>query len=159
VGQVLSASDVNSWFVELAVIKPSETARANTTTMTNDPDLVLPLAGSCWYEIRGVIFYDGPTAGSSDIKWTFSVPTGNSGQYFAAHQNLSGVFAGAFQSNWTDTLTANTTGVGNRMIIEIHGITSTASSGNFRFQWAQNTSNGTNTHVREQSFLIARRIG
>lgn len=159
-GQILTSSDVNTYFVPKPVIKPSDTSRNSTTSMTNDPDLLLALAGSASYTINGVIFYSGPSAGSSDIKWTFTVPSGSNGQYFVAHQNLSGQFTGAFQSNWTDTLTANTNGVGSIMCLAIQGITVTGgSSGNLRMQWAQNTSNATNTIVQNQSYLVATRIG
>jgi hypothetical protein len=159
-GQILTSSDVNTYFVPHVIIKPSTTARASTTTLANDPDLVLALASSASYAINGVIFYDGPSAGSSDIKWTFTVPSGGSGQYFIPHQNLSGQFTGAFASNWTDTLTANTNGVGSTMTLPVGGIFQTGgSAGNLTFQWAQNTSNGTNTHVQAQSFLVATRIG
>lgn len=158
-GQILTSSDVNTWFVPIAVIKPSQTSRASTTTMTNDPDLFLGLAGSASYTINGVIFYDGATASSSDIKWTFTVPSGSNGQYYVAHQNLSGAFTGAFQSNWTDTLSANTNGVGSIMCMAIQGIIQTGgSTGNLRLQWAQNSSNATNTHVNAQSYLVATRI-
>lgn len=158
VGEVLAAADVNTWFVPLVIIKPGDTARNSTTSMSNDPDIVLALAGSSTYHIKGVIFYSGPSAGSSDFKWTFTIPTGATGQYYGAHQNLSGQFAGAFQSNWTDTDTANTNGVGTIMCLEIQGILVTSGSGNFRLQWAQNTSNATNTYVKAQSFLTAQRI-
>lgn len=159
-GQVLTAADVDAWFVPKAVIKPADTGRVSTTTMTNDPDLLLALASSASYQITGVIFYDGPTAGASDFKWTFTIPSGTSGQYSAAHQNLSGGFAGAFQSNWTDTVAANTNGVGTIMSVAIQGIIQTGgTAGNLQLQWAQNTSNGTNTHVKAQSYLVAVRIG
>jgi hypothetical protein len=159
-GQILTSSDVDTWFVPKVIIKPSQTSRASTTSMTNDPDLVLALASSASYTINGVIFYDGATASSSDIKWTFTVPSGSNGQYFVPHQNLSGSFTGAFQSNWTDTLTANTNGVGSVMCLDFAGIIQTGgSTGNLQFQWAQNSSNATNTHVNAQSYLVATRIG
>jgi hypothetical protein len=158
VGEVLASSDVNTWFVPLAVIKASDTARSSTTSLTNDPTLVLPLAGGSTYEIRGMIFYTGPSAGSSDIQWKFNMPVGNVGQYFSAHQNLSGAFAGAFQNFWTDTVTANTNGVSTVMCASIYGMTQTVSPGNMQFMWAQNTNSGTNTTVRAQSFLVAQRI-
>lgn len=158
-GQILVSSDVNTWFVPIVVIKPGQTSRASTTSMTNDPDLFLALGSSASYAVNGVIFYDGATAGASDFKFTFTVPSGSNGQYFAPHQNLSGVFAGAFQSNWTDTVTANTNGVSTIMCVGISGIIQTGgSAGNLRLQWAQNTSNATNTHVDAQSYLVATRI-
>jgi len=158
-GQILTSSDVNTYFVPKVVIKPGDTARASTTTLADDPDLVLPLGSSASYQITGVIFYAGPSASSSDFKWKFTVPSGSNGQYFAGHQNLSGSFAGSFQANWTDTLTANTTGVGVIMVIAIQGITQTGgSAGNLTLQWAQNTSSGTNDYVKAQSYLVATRI-
>lgn len=159
VGQVLSASDVNNWFVPLVVIKPAGTSRNNTTSMSNDPDIVLNLAASATYHINGVIFYDGPAAGSSDLKCTFTIPSGASGMYHNPHQNLSGGYTGTAATNWTDTVTANTNGVGNNMVFGVSGILVTASAGALHYQWAQNTSNATNTHIQAQSFLTAQRIG
>lgn len=159
VGQVLASADVNSWFVPIVTIKPSDTSRNNTTSMTNDPSLALALKAGCTYAISGVIFYSGPTAGSSDLKFTFNPPPGNNGQYFVGHQNLSGAFAGAFQNSWLDTVTANTNGVGTVMCLAFQGINAIgASDGNLQFQWAQNTSNATNTIVKAQSYLVAQRI-
>lgn len=159
VGQVLSASDVNQWFVPVAVVKPADTARNSTTALANDPDLVLNLAANSTYHVQGVIFYDGPAAGASDIKYTFTVPTGASGQYFMPRQNLSGNFAGAFSNFWTDTNSANTNSVGTFMILGVSGLLITVTAGALHFQWAQNTSNATNTRVRANSFLSAQRIG
>jgi hypothetical protein len=159
VGDVLSAADLNLWTVPLVVIKPADTARNSTTTLAADPDLVLALAANSTYQISGVILYDGPSAGASDLKWDFQIPTGASGQVFLPHQNLSGAFAGAYANNWTDNGTANTTGVGTIMVLGVQGILQTAgSSGNLTFRCAQNTSSGTNDHVKAQSHLAARRI-
>jgi len=141
------------------VIKPSDTGRSNTTSMTNDPALVLPLAASSTYKIEGVIFYDGPSAGSSDIQWTFTIPAGAAGKYWCTRQNITGAFAGAFSTFWTDTVSANTNGVSTTMVVPFEGILGTgANAGNLRFLWAQNTSNATNTHVQNNSFLLAQRI-
>ena len=124
-GQVLTAADVNTWLERNAIVKNGDTGRNSTTSMSTDPDLSLTVAASSTYYVAGVIFYAGPTAGSSDLKWTFTVPSGTTGQYTASHQNLSSQFAGAFQSNWTDTVTANTNGVGTIMTIGIQGILAT----------------------------------
>lgn len=159
VGQVLSASDVNNWFVPVTVIKPADTARNTTTSMSNDPDLVLNLAASATYEIRGVIFYDGPAAGSSDLKCTFTIPSGASGQYAVAHQNLSASYVSPFASNWTDTVTSNSNGTSTIMTYTVWGLLITTTAGAMHYQWAQNTSNATNTHIKAQSFLCAQRIG
>ena len=164
VGDVLTSSDMNVWTVPIAVIKPANTSRNTTTTVTSDPDLTLPLAASSTYDIRMLVNYDGGATGASDIKWTFTVPAGATGIYVAAHQNISGVYAGAFVNNWTDgpglsATQANTNGLGNNLGIFFNGILAVAgTAGNLTFQWAQNTSSGTNTRVFAQSYMVAQRI-
>jgi len=146
IGQVLSAADVNNWFVPIVAVKPADTGRATTTAMTADPDLLLPVAANATYDISGCLFYTGPNA---------------SGQYFPCHQNISGIFTGSFAQQWTDTVTANTTGTStaNLMVVFVKGILLTSgTAGNITLSWAQNTSNGTTT-MRANSFLSAQRMG
>lgn len=168
VGDVLSAADMNIWTVPVAVVKPSNTSRNNTTTVADDPDLVLAVAASATYDIRMLVAYDGASsAGTGDLKWTFTVPSGASGTYMALHQNLSGNTAGMWTLNWTDgpninQTTANTagTGTGNQFGIFFNGLLQTAgSAGNLTFRWAQNTSGATSTRVFAQSYIAAQRVG
>jgi hypothetical protein len=166
VGDVLTAADLNVWTVPVAVFKPSNTSRNTTTSVADDPDLILPVAASTTYEVRGVIFYDGPATGTGDIKWTFSLPSGATGQYQMIHQNLTAGTAGMWQINWTDgpnltTTQANTQGTGspNILAMTFSGLLAVAgTAGNLTFRWAQNTSNGTNTRVYQQSYMVAQRI-
>ena len=167
VGDVLSASDMNVWTVPVFASKPSNTSRNSTTTVSDDPDLFLPVAAGATYVVTGVIFYDGPAAGTGDIKWTFTVPSGATGQYQMIHQNISGNTAGMWQVNWTDgpnlvTTQANAQGLGspNVLAMTLNGLLVTGgSAGNLQWRWAQNTSNGTNTRVYNQSYLCAQRVG
>lgn len=167
IGDVLTAADLDAWTVPVAAIKPSNTSRNTTTTVSDDPDLTLAVAASSTYAVTGVVFYDGPSAGTGDIKWTFSVPTSATGQYQVVHQNISGNTAGMWQVNWTDgpnlvTTQANTQGTGspNILAMTFNGLLAVAgTAGNLTFRWAQNTSNGTNTRVYQQSYFVARRIG
>jgi hypothetical protein len=152
---------MNVWTVPIAVYKTADTGRNTTTTMTADPDLVLPVASSSIYHITGCIFYTG-NATSADFKFTFTLPAGASGYYFPCRQNLSGNFTGSFGNQWTDTATANTTGTGvaNLMVVYVDGFLTTAgTAGNLTLSWAQNTSNGTNTTVKQNSILAAQRVG
>ena len=161
VGDVLSASDMNVWTVPVCVIKPADTNRNTTTTMTNDPDLVLPLAASASYDIASLILYSGAPTGTGDIKWTFTVPAGTTGRYSPIRQNFSSQYTGWALDQWTDTENAQTngTGVGQFCGAFIKGILVTGgSAGNLTFQWAQNTSSATNTIVRQNSYLLAQRI-
>jgi hypothetical protein len=161
VGDVLSAADMNAWTVPIVAAKTADTGRNTTTTMTNDPDLVVPVAAGAVYNIDGALFYTG-NAAAADLKFTFALPAGAGGYGFFCHQNVSGNFTGSFANQWTDTTSANTTGTGiaNLMVVFVKGYLTTAgTAGNFTLQWAQNTSNGTNTTMKANSFLSAQRIG
>lgn len=159
-GQVLTASDVNNWFTGPAAIKTGTTSRASTTTPTNDPDLTIALASSASYLIVAAINYDGGTGGSyGGMKMTWAVPASANFQYNATRQNPSHTFVGAFTSIGSDVLSCDTTGVGSTLVVGVSGVITTAgTAGNLVFQWAQDTSSGTNTHVLPFSFLTAARI-
>jgi hypothetical protein len=162
VGEVLSASDVNSWFVPLAAIKASDTGRSSTTVLAADPDLVLAAAASAQYDVRAVIRYKGGTNGSSDAQFQINVPSGASGFWIAQRQNISGgggVIGFADQS-FGAALNAGTSGTGNtQQIIISASVTTSASTGNITVLWAQNTSSGTATTVMTGSYIVAQRIG
>lgn len=165
VGDVLTASDMNVWTVPVAIIKPSAQTRNTTTSVADDADLILPVAASTSYHIQGLIIYDGANMSVSTdpggLKFTFSLPASATGQYLPIHQNQSGNFTGSYTSNWTDTVTAATQGVGlaNNLNVGISGVLQVAgTAGNLTFRWAQVNSSGTNTKVYAQSFLTAQRI-
>jgi len=157
-GQVLSASDVNVWFLPLNVIKPSSQAVTSSTTLVNDTALVLAVAANSTYLVHGVIEYNGANGG--DIKWTFTIPAGASGFFGATYTAAtSGNFAGGAAFAWTDTTPSQGNGTGTPMDIRITGILVIAgTAGNLQFRWAQNTSNATATTVMPNSALLAYRI-
>ena len=157
-GQVLLAADVNTWFVPIAAVKTADTARASTTTMTADPDLTMTLAANSSYQITGELFYDG-AASAADMKCTFIVPASTTGTWHPSRVNpsLQGIYS--TPQAWTDTIQNSTTGIGTLQVVGVSGLLITAgSAGTFALSWAQNTSNGTATHMRS-GFLVARRIG
>lgn len=159
-GQILTASDVNTWFVPIIALKTAQTSRASNTTPSNDPDLTVPLAASASYIINAAINYDGGTGASyGGIKFTWAVPSGANFSYNVTRQNPSHVFVGAFNSIGSDVISADTTGVSSILVLGINGLINTGSAGNLVFQWSQDTSSGTNTHVDAFSFISATRVG
>ena len=162
VGDVLTASDMNAWTVPIIAVKPADTNRNTTTTLADDPDLVIPVTSGATYDINSFIIYSGSPSGTGDLKYTFTVPAGSSGRYSPIRQNLAGQYTGWALNLWTDVDSANTngTGAGQFVSLFVKGILITGgSAGNLTFRWAQNTSSGTNTIVRANSFLQAQRIG
>ena len=93
VGDVLSAADLNSWAVPLAAVKVVDTSRASTTTLANDPELSLAVAANVIYRFWAYLDYEGGTTGSSDIKWSFSVPAGATLRYQMIAVNTAGTLS------------------------------------------------------------------
>ena len=53
-GQVLAASDVNTWFVPLSIVN-REHSRASNTSITADPHLLLALDANAIYQVEALI--------------------------------------------------------------------------------------------------------
>jgi hypothetical protein len=160
VDTAIAAATATQFVVPIAARKATDEGRASTTTLANDTSLVLTgLVSGAVYQVLGMIFYDGGAGGSAGhIKWKFTVPTSSTGSYGVPHQNESLVTALPQQQLWTDTLTAGTNGVGTGYFLFIQGILIPGANGSLQFQWAQDASMATNTHVLTNSFLTARRI-
>jgi hypothetical protein len=161
VGQVLTASDVDSWFVPLVGYKASDTSRTSTTTAANDADLIIQLAANAIYEWRCWLNYEGGTQGSSDLKldWS-SIPAGATLRGSATYVNASGgAVTEVYISGGGGSIAAGTNGAaairGFRALGTI--VTSAAASG-FAVKWAQNTSSGTSTILHAGSILKAWRV-
>ena len=157
-GQVLTASDVNTWFVPLAKYKASDTPRNSVTALAADPDLTVSVAASAVYDVDLVLVYTGASA-AGFFQWDFDVPASATFQYLQIYQNSAGNAAVESQAAGTSSAWANTTGVGNFMAMTIKGtlIVSTT-PGTFDLKWAQHASGGTNTTLRTGSKMTLQRI-
>jgi len=160
VGDVLSAADMNAWTVPLAAIKPSDTQRNNTTSVTNDPDLQLSLAAGAVYLVEALVQYKGTTTGNSDIKFTINAPGGATGFWIDIREGIVG-FANVLSATNAFGVTDNagTNGTANLEPLFLKASVTTVGAGTLAFAWAQNTSNATNTTVTAGSILSAQRIG
>ena len=148
-GQVLTASDVNNWFVPFAGYKTSVTTRS-TLTMSIDPDLQFALSASSMYEIRAGVIY---TAASGGFKYAWTLPSGTSGGYTISLAQGTLMPLGLV---WSATQVAATDGT--VYAIQVMGALQTGSAGTFGLQWASN-SGPTSLTVGIGSYLTARRIG
>jgi hypothetical protein len=146
-GQILTASDVNNWFVPIAAFKPSATVR-NSVTLTADTDLTLSVAASAVYEISAGLIYQGAT--TVNFLFNFAVPSGAGG---GETVNLPTTTVG---QTWTTTVTA--AGSATVFGAQLMGVLTTVSAGTFALQWASGTG-GTNMTLGGGSYLVARRVG
>src|SRR5438045_1226145 len=160
VGDVLTASFVNTWLLPLAVTQPTSESLASSTALQNDDHLVLAVAASATYEFTCQVFFIA-AASPGDIKWTWSVPAGAAITYQNLHNEGGGTGVGNSALAYGDTDTPFAAGGGSPTeAMRMTGtLTVAGTAGNVQLRWAQNTSSGTATQVRANSQLILRRIG
>lgn len=162
VGQVLllTASDVNTWFVPISVTKPTSQSVTSSTTLVNDTALVAAIAANANYEFTCQVFYIA-ASGPGDIKWTWSLPAGSALIYQNLHNEGGSVGmnnSGVANSD-ADTPFAAGGGSPTEAVRMTGNLNTSSTTGNVQLRWAQNTSSGTATQVRANSQLILRRIG
>lgn len=139
------------------VKKTADENRANTTTLTNDAALTIALAAGTTYHIRGKIFLNTANA-TMDYKFALSYSGTTSSIICKRTYAAAGAVAGTDNENTlaqntiigSTAVAATTTGIA---YVEIDVTISTTTSGTFGFQWAQNTSNGSNLTVLKGSYL------
>ncbi len=156
-GTTPNVTVLNEMLPLVAYKSGSQSVTSNNSVLVNDTALVLPLEATATYKVELLLFYTGGTAGSSDIKWDFAVPSGATLSPIRelglntslGVQYLTVASGGAFGSN----------GTGNKMCAEIACTLATSiTAGNLQFQWCQNTSSATATTVLTGSLLTARRL-
>ena len=153
VGQVLSASDVNTWFVPLAAYKVATTTRSSLS-MTIDPDLQFTLAANSTYKLSAALLYSAASGGFS-FTWTF--PTGIVGGY-SVSLNLSGAGSSTYGYGFSATVVGGTPST-TTYAAPILGMVQTGSTGGtFGVNWASATGPVSLT-LGVGSMLECRRIG
>lgn len=165
VGDVLGAADVTEYLENTRfAVKPSDTSRISTTSLANDPDLVVVADANKYYDLLIQMVYNGPTAGG--FKFDVTVPSGTvfTGIVYQVNNNTGGFGSAAVVSPTGITLagvggfhftavTANDQGAYVRGTLDTAG-----TGGNVTVRWCQDTSTGTNTTLRMGSSIRLRRV-
>lgn len=160
-GQILTASDVNTWFVPLAAVKTADTSRSSNTTLTNDPDILFSLASNATYQAEAFLWFHGGASGSSDLQFQWTGPAGFNFFYllFHAEGGATGLTNSVNRYVATSNAFCNTNGGSTENVAQILGtITTGGTAGTLNLQWAQNTSNATATVMRAGTHMTLRRI-
>lgn len=162
VDTALAAAVATQFVQPLFARKATDEGRASTTTLANDTSLVLTgLVSGAIYDVNCVITYSGGSGASEgDLKWSFTVPAGSTGRYSRTNQtgNSAALVLGQTDSAWTDAPSAATAGVGTPLTLVIKGLLIAGANGSIQFQWAQQSSNSTQSHVLANSYMTARRV-
>lgn len=164
-GQRITATLALS-MLPLEAYKATSTTRTATTTLADDPDLVIALEANATYFVEFFIKYAAVTAEQVKTAWT--VPSGASGgkcrigvSSAVNDATTGGPFGdGAFgQHAFSTSLTYGTrNSTANQVAAYESGTLTTTNAGNVALQWAQNTSGATGTLVAAGSYARAKRI-
>lgn len=177
-GQFYVATDVNggtlyrsngtSWVqagapveVITTVVKSADETISNSATAQNDDHLFGAVEAGAIYEVDLFLLYNSTT--TADLKVGFTAPTGSTLVWHALGNQVGGsssssasirIDAGAL----FDTRALGGTGAAN-LVAHLTGLLIVgATAGTFRFQWAQQTAEVSDTKVLANSFLKLRKL-
>lgn len=133
--------------------KSADQTKTNSSTLSNDSALVLPVEANAEYDVEAKIFYEAPTA--NDFKFAFTWPSGASFPWGVLMQvntstGTSGSLAPFVFGNPTsgDFFVAGGGGAGNQLLLLIKGsLIMGGTAGNLQFQFAQSSAAAGTTAV------------
>jgi hypothetical protein len=145
----------------LAAFKSGDETRTSNTTLGNDAALFLPnLAAGGQYFVVCSLDYEGGTLGSSDMKWTWSLPSGATMRYHAWYLSTGASVQVGVTHAGADVIAAGTAGSGTlRAVTMVGTVLMSTTAGTLQLQWAQNTSSATPTNMHAQSAICAWQVG
>lgn len=159
-GDVPTADEVNNWFVNVQHARVLATQSVTSSTTLQDDDyMVLSVDANAVYLVWCILDYSGAAAG--DLKVLFRTPT--SGSFYGQGTTLIGAATGQ-QDNQNMPITGNssdilgTTGTGRQIAMVMGQLITAGTAGNFKVEWAQNTSNATATQMHTGSWLSLMRV-
>lgn len=141
----------------LDALKTGDTHRTNAT-LADDPDLTIALEANSWYAFRCYLNYEGGPQGSSDLKWTFSVPASAGMRYQRSLVDTSGNPSVGITQLGADIVSARTNGSNLLAVVMKGTIHTDVTAGPVTFRFAQNTPHATDTIVHSHSRMSLRKI-
>jgi hypothetical protein len=141
--------------------KASDQSLTSNTTMTDDNAISVTVPIQSVYIIDLFLVYQSPTA--ADIKFTLVGPSGSTINWAPYSPDTSQTdfdHTTIDIGNYVAGDAVSAAGFGSNVAVRIRGILiTTTTSGTFKLQWAQQTSNGTATIMRTDTWLYLRKVG
>ena len=156
-GAPLRGSVLSSLLTEVRALEAYKTADETvngSAALQNDNELFVVVAANARYDFELRIVHNSGTTPDFKFGWTF--PTGTTMFYNQLNVPLAGSAFALFAQIQTDT----PQGEGAAADRGIHAwgkVLVGTTAGTLQFQWAQSTSNGSDTIVRAGSYLTLRR--
>lgn len=130
-----------------------------STTLVNVTDLVQALGASEVWQFEGHLYFDSGT--TPDLKVAFTVPAGATLKWsILGHQDPGGtLWAGVVETGSGVAQAIAAAGVGTPRLLKLYGlVVNGATPGNLQMQFAQNTSNASNSTIQANSILVVRQL-
>ena len=140
---------------DIIVASKAADETVNNDTLQNDDDLVFAVGVNENWVVDLYLFYTSTAV--ADFKFKFSVPAGCELEGIVIDQFHAGSNTDNF--NEGDTVACGTAGATTEVYMQIHATVRVAgTAGNVQFQWAQDTTEATDTKLKEGSALVARKV-
>lgn len=143
-------------------VKAADESKATNTTIANDNTLVLAIPSAGKYSVRFVL---GIVGGAGGFKWVVANTATVSSAFAMGWGNISGAVAAAGSTNLFysgfDSTASNTSSlpsINDNNGLELNYQFTCSTTGNVSLQWAQQSSNATNTTVTQGSFAIMTKL-
>ena len=137
--------------------KSSDETVNNSSTLQDDDTFVIPVLANREYEVEGLFRYS--SGATPDFKFQFTVPSGATIDGVAEVPDSSATTTGALLAEAIPVTTA--AGLGDAVPCAVwvrFTIIVSSTAGNVTLQWAQNTSNPSDTKVLANSYLRYRGV-
>jgi hypothetical protein len=145
-GRIPTASEVAA-LVPIYAVKVTDETIISNATFQNDDVLFVSVSAGYTYELEAVIHHQSNT--TPDIKFQWTVPSGATIVW--AHMGTVTNFAATYYTTASVSVLDGNGGNASSLVKGI--VTVGATSGTLQLQWAQITSNASNTIVRAGSYL------
>lgn len=165
-GQKVRAQELND--LVLGVVMTSDVTKISSTSFSNATGLVLPLAANATYGLDGWVHWT--SADNADIQFRYTYPSGSTGQWAgvgprvnenptASGPRINYVDFGAVSIANSLAFTGDNIASPTTVSASPRGFIITSStSGNLQLQFAQGTSQASNTVLRAGSWLRVTRL-
>ncbi|MEU3095500.1 hypothetical protein ABZ690_11945 [Streptomyces sp. NPDC006967] len=160
--QRITAGLLQSMLPQFA-LKPSDTNRASTTTLADDPDLQIELEANATYRVEFYIGYSSLAVAGFKTAWT--TPSGATGlrSCWGAGTSPTSTTLPTGDGRWgihgmTTAAEYGTRNSTNQAMAWETGEVTTTSAGTLALQWAQVTSDASETRVAARSYLRVERL-
>lgn len=129
----------------LVAVKPGATTITNSTTLTTDPDLQIPITTSTGsFIFDAFLLYTGAAIGTGDLKLTFAYTgTTTTNLYGVNGITTSSTTAVNMGGNGFTGVSALGSNGGSFVTCQLQGSFIVSTTGTLQLQWAQNTANNT----------------